>query len=253
MNERPPYRISAAAGKAEVYLYEVIGENLLGEGVTARQFVRELAALEVGSIDLHLNSPGGSVFDGQAIFNALVAHPATVTTYIDGVAASIASVVALAGERVVMARNALFMIHDPMAPAFGPAAELRKTADLLDQVAGTIRSTYAAKSGMGDEELRAAMAEETWYTASEALKAGFVDEVADTLAAAACGLRTFDLAALGYKRPPAPRIATPALPGPEESAPAPAAEAAAVPAAEAERTTDLARVGWRTVPFARRQ
>jgi ATP-dependent protease ClpP protease subunit len=227
MSERPWYSIrSAAESEAVVYIYDEIGGGLFEEGVTAKAFVSELGAISAPRIALHVNSPGGSVFQGQAIFNAIAGHPATVTTYIDGVAASIASVVALAGERVVMARNALFMIHDPFLATIGTAAELRKAAELLDQVAATIRATYVAKTGQDEQLIAQAMAEETWFGAEEAAAWGFADEVADPLAVAASGARTFDLSR--FRNAPVRRLATPDLP------PEPAAEAdPSAPAAEA--------------------
>lgn len=231
MRERQWYQIKAkAGGEAEVYVYEQIGEDLFGEGVSARNFARELAALDAAHIALHVNSPGGSVFDGQAIYNAIRRHPAQVTSYVDGVAASIASVVALAGDHVVMARNALFMIHDPFAPLLGTAAEHRKMAEILEQVAGTIMGAYREKTGRAAEQIAAAMAAETWYSAQEALEFGFADEVAGPLRVAAA----FDLAALGYRHPPA--IALEALPaaGRDEcAAESPAEGDATAPAAEA--------------------
>lgn len=245
MSERPWYSIrSAAESEAVVYIYDEIGGGLFEEGVTAKAFVSELGAISAPRIALHVNSPGGSVFQGQAIFNAIAGHPATVTTYIDGVAASIASVVALAGEKVVMARNALFMIHDPFLLTMGTAAELRKAAGLLDQVAATIRATYVAKTGQDEELIAQAMAEETWFSAGEAAAWGFADEVADPLAAAASGARTFDLSR--FRNAPVRRLATPDLP------PEPAAEAgSSAPAAEARRAADLVLVGGELLSFKR--
>ena len=175
----------AAERRAAIWVYEEIGENFWGEGFTAKQFVKDLAALDVDAIDLHINSPGGNVFDGQAIFNALRSHPATVTTYIDGLAASIASVVALAGDRVVMASNALFMYHDPFGMVMGDAAEMRQFADVLDKIGDTIADIYVARSTHSPEEVRAGMAAETWLSADEAHAYGFVDEVADAMKVAA--------------------------------------------------------------------
>lgn len=181
------YSIKAKADKrAEIWIYEQIGEDFWGDGVGAKQFTADLKALDATHIDLHLNSPGGAVFDGNAIYNALRNHPATVTTYIDGLAASIASVIALAGDHVVMASNALYMIHEPWGMALGTADEMRKTADVLDKTRDTIVGVYASKTGSSDEELLAAMSAETWYSADEALAAGFVDEVAGEMKVAAC-------------------------------------------------------------------
>jgi len=187
------YTIEAKAGDtAEVWIYEQIGEDWFGDGIAAKEFVQELAALKVANIDLHVNSPGGSVFDGQAIYNALVRHPATVTSYVDGIAASIASVIALAGDRVVMAANALFMIHDPAGLAMGTAEDMRKMADVLDKVRDTIVGVYESKTGKSADELAALMTAETWLSADEAVESGFADEVGTELALAA-SLESFDL------------------------------------------------------------
>lgn len=182
---KPWYEIKASAKRAAIWIYEEIGENFWGEGLTAKQFVQDLGALNVDAIDLHINSPGGNVFDGQAIFNALRQHPAPVTTYIDGLAASIASVVALAGDRVVMASNALFMFHEPFGMVMGGAAEMRQFADVLDKVGDTIAAVYVERSGRDEADVRAAMAAETWLSAGEAQEYGFVDEVADSVKIAA--------------------------------------------------------------------
>lgn len=197
---RPWYEIKNAADPqvAQVYIYDQIGEDYFGGGVTAKSFVSELKAITAPAIELHVNSPGGSVFDGVAIHNALVRHPATVTTYVDGLAASIASVIALAGERIVMASNALFMIHLPSGAVRGTADDMRQMADVLDKVRDTIVSTYEARTGATRESLMAAMSSETWYSAEEALASGFVDEVGVEQAIAA----SFDLDALGFRHAP---------------------------------------------------
>jgi ATP-dependent Clp endopeptidase proteolytic subunit ClpP len=177
---KPFYEIKAAAkDRAELWIYEQIGEDWFGDGVTARGLVQELAALKVKNIDLHINSPGGSVFDGQAIYNALKNHPATVTTYIDGIAASIASVIALAGDRVVMSESALFMIHNPYGMAVGDAAALLKMADALEKVGGSIALAYTGKSGKPEPEILDLMSAETWFSADEAKAIGFADEISD--------------------------------------------------------------------------
>ncbi|WP_294981644.1 head maturation protease, ClpP-related [uncultured Microbacterium sp.] len=163
---------------AEVLIYEQIGESFWGGGVSAKQFAEDFAAITAPNINVRINSPGGSVFDGQAIFNAIDRHPSKVTTHIDGLAASIASVIALAGDEVVMASNALYMIHDPWAAAVGDASEMRKTADLLDKIAGQLVDTYAAKSGQDPADIAEAMHAETWYTAAEALDLGLIDRIA---------------------------------------------------------------------------
>lgn len=200
------YSIKAKADKsAEVWIYEQIGEDWWGGGVTAKDFTKELKALDVDSIDLHINSPGGAVFDGNAIYNALKSHRASITTYIDGLAASIASVIALAGDKVVMAENALFMIHDPWGMAMGTADDMRSTADVLDKVKGTITGVYASRTGRDEDDIAADMKAETWYSASEALAAGFVDEVGAEMKLAAC----FDLTAMPFKHVPETLLSEP--------------------------------------------
>jgi ATP-dependent protease ClpP protease subunit len=169
------YRItnSIGGGTATVHIYDEIGYW----GVTASDFVRELSAVNASAIDVHLNSPGGEIFDGIAIANALRAHPATVTTYVDSLAASIASVIALAGDRVVMAPNSQMMIHDGSGICIGNAADMREMAELLDRQSNNIAEVYATKAGGTVEEWRALMTAETWYTAAEAVAAGLADEV----------------------------------------------------------------------------
>jgi ATP-dependent Clp endopeptidase proteolytic subunit ClpP len=172
------YRITNAVGDAPavVHVYDEIGYW----GVTASDFVRELSALNVSAIDLHINSPGGEIFDGIAIANALRAHRATVTTYVDSLAASIASVIAMAGDRIVMAPNSQMMIHDGSGFCIGDAADMREMADLLDRQSDNIASVYANRAGGTVEEWRALMTAETWYTAEEAVEAGLADEVSST-------------------------------------------------------------------------
>lgn len=163
-----------AKEEAEIMLYDEIGFF----GVDANSFVRELKAIDARTIHLRINSPGGSVFDGVAIYNALKDHPARIVTHVDSLAASMASVIALAGDEIIMAENAFLMIHDPWTLTVGNAEQLRKDADLLDKLADTtIRTTYMAKTGKTEDEIKAWMADETWFTAEEALAAGFVDSV----------------------------------------------------------------------------
>jgi ATP-dependent protease ClpP protease subunit len=169
------YRIeNLAGGTAAVYIYDEIGYW----GVSASDFVAELSEMQgVTAIDLHLNSPGGEVFDGLAIMNCLRSHPASVTTYVDGLAASIASVIAMAGDRIVMGPHSQLMIHEGSGLCIGDAAEMRKMADLLDFQSDNIAGVYQARAGGTVEEWRALMVTETWYTAEEAVAAGLADEV----------------------------------------------------------------------------
>lgn len=163
------YTIRARGTGAEVLIYDEIGAY----GVSAKGFLAELGALPDGMpIDLRLNSPGGSVFDAVAIYNALQRHDGTITVWIDGIAASAASYVAMAGDTIVMPENAFLMIHDPSGLVMGTAADMREMADTMDKIAGGMVRGYAARSGRSEEEIAALMAAETWFDAEAALEAG---------------------------------------------------------------------------------
>ncbi|MBM9592941.1 head maturation protease, ClpP-related [Roseitranquillus sediminis] len=176
------YAIRARGAGAEVAIYDEIGAY----GVSAKDILAELGALpEAAPIDLRLNSPGGSVFDAVAIYNALKRHQGTVTVTIDGIAASAASYVAMAGDEVVMPENAFLMIHDPSGMVLGTAADMRATAEALDKIAGSLVRGYAAKSGRSDEEIVALMTKETWLDAAEAVEFGFADRMSEPVRLAA--------------------------------------------------------------------
>lgn len=174
------YRISNYAGAgnqtAEIAIYDEIGFW----GITAGDFLNDLAQVTAPNITVRLNSPGGEIFDGVAIANSLAAHPATVTVQVDSLAASIASVIAVAGgDRVVMMPHSQMMIHDGSGLAIGNAADMQQMADLLDRQSDNIAAVYAAKAGGDAADWRAVMQAETWYTAEEAVAAGLADEVAE--------------------------------------------------------------------------
>lgn len=176
------YAIRARGTGAEVAIYDEIGAS----GVSAKGFLAELGALPAGTpVDLRLNSPGGSVFDAVAIYNALKRHAGTVTVWIDGIAASAASYIAMAGDEIVMPENAFLMIHDPSGLAMGTAGDMRAMAEALDKIAGSLVRGYAAKSGKPDDEIAALMAAETWFDAADAVAAGFADRLADPVRMAA--------------------------------------------------------------------
>jgi ATP-dependent protease ClpP protease subunit len=173
-SEKKWYSINnLAGGEADVMLYGEIGWL----GTTAEDFVGDLKQLQASQINLHLSSPGGGVFDGIAIMNALRSHPANVTVYVDSLAASIASVIAMAGDRIVVRQAAEFMIHEASGLCVGNASDLRELADLLDRQSDKIAGIYAARAGGSVEDWRAAMAKETWYSAQEAVDAGLADEI----------------------------------------------------------------------------
>jgi ATP-dependent Clp endopeptidase proteolytic subunit ClpP len=181
----------------------MIGEDFwTGGGVTAKSFQKELSDIKASQIDLHINSPGGVVFDGITIYNLIKQHPANVTTYIDGLAASIASVIALAGDKVVMAANALYMVHNPTGLAMGTASDMRSLADVLDKIAGTMVGTYVGKTGKSDADIRSLLDAETWMTADEALEYGFIDEISEEMDMAACVKFIPAMAKAGFKHVP---------------------------------------------------
>ncbi|MFI1394090.1 head maturation protease, ClpP-related [Streptomyces sp. NPDC020681] len=171
------YRISnATAATAEVAIYDEVGFF----GTNAADFTRELKGITASSIDVRLNSPGGEVFDGIAIYEALRQHPAKVTTYIDGLAASIASVIAMAGDRRIIGRNATMMIHEANGVCIGECRDMRELADLLDKTSNNIADVYAKRSGRGTvASWRALMKGETWFVGAEAVEAGLATEQTD--------------------------------------------------------------------------
>lgn len=168
----------------ELYIYDVVGDSWTGSD--AASLVKEIANYKKKRINTRINSPGGSVFDGVAIYNALKNHDGGVTTYVDGLAASIASIIALAGDKIVMADNAMMMIHNPSSFSYGEAKDLRKDADILDQIKETLINTYANKTNKPRETIAADMDKETWFTATEAKEYGLVTEVTESMKMAAC-------------------------------------------------------------------
>jgi ATP-dependent protease ClpP protease subunit len=169
----PCFQISNADTSAKILVYDIIG----GYDMDASDFVRELHALDVTSIDLHVNSPGGFVYDSVAMYEALKAHPATVNVHIDGLAASAASFLAQAGDSVEIGKAGRMMIHDAQGIGVGGPADLREYADLLDSVSNDIAGIYADRAGGKPEAWRGAMQATTWYSAAQAVDAGLADRV----------------------------------------------------------------------------
>lgn len=167
----------ADTGDAVLKIYDEIDDVY---GLSAAEFTDTLFAIDADNITLRINSPGGLIFDGLAIYHSVRDHPARVTSRIDGVAASIAGVIALAADRVVMSSPAsYFMIHNPTAVAMGDGEELMRTTEFVMRMTDNFAQLYADRSGRDQEDIRAEMAAETWFIGEEAIEAGFADEVID--------------------------------------------------------------------------
>ena len=177
---------------AEVVIYDEIGAF----GIESKSFIDELSTISKDKeILLRINSPGGSVIDGLAIYDAIRRTPQKVTTRIEGLAASIASIIALAGDEVIMSENSLFMIHNVWGGETGDSKDMRKAADLMDKMSGKLVSIYMAKSGKEESEIKSWMDSETWFNAEEALEAGFITAIEEPIALAA----KFDIYKCNYK------------------------------------------------------
>lgn len=198
MSARGWYSIRAAAGgEAEILIYDAIGGL---DGITAKQFAKDLKALgSPKQLTLRINSPGGDVFDAAAIYNQLKRHSARKVVTIDGLAASAASVIAMAGDEIVMPENSMMMIHDPMGVVIGGAQDMRDFAEALDKVKDTLVAAYR-RCGQDDKDIARMMAAETWLTAAEAVAAGLADRTAEPVKAAAA----HDLGRFRYRHPPQP-------------------------------------------------
>ena len=179
------YKITAKTNRAEILIYEQIGQNWFDEGISAKKFVTELNALDVEIIDLYINSPGGNVFEGNSIYNALVRHKAKINVTIDGVAASIASVIAMAGNTITMPENALMMIHDPSALVMGTSSDMARMIKALDRIKVGFISAYQTHTDKSEDEIDEMMQNETWMTASEAVEAGFATDMIEPVKMAA--------------------------------------------------------------------
>lgn len=163
----------------DIYIYDVIGVDFFGEGVSAKQVVKDVHDFSGDVINVYINSPGGIVPDGHAIHNALKRHKATVNVFVDGMALSAASVVMVAGDNVEIADNAMVMIHDPWTGEVGNAADFFATATRLDKVADSIARNYTTRIDKPANEIREMMKAETWLDAHEALEMGLADSITD--------------------------------------------------------------------------
>lgn len=157
-----------------------IYDDIAYGAVTASWVADQLETLAGATqIDIRLNSPGGSVFDGVAIHNAIARHPARTTIHIDGLAGSAASFIAMAGDEIVINRYAKMMIHDASGISIGNASDMGAAMSMLDQVSHTIAQMYADRAGGTVDQWRQAMRAETWYSADAAVKAGLADRIDD--------------------------------------------------------------------------
>jgi ATP-dependent protease ClpP protease subunit len=169
------YRIqNVAEDETDIMIYEEIG---MFWGISAEDFIKDLKQITTSTINVRINSPGGSVFEAIAIYNALVSHQSTINVYVDALAASAASMIAMAGDKITVMRGGQLMIHDALGIEMGNAAQLREFADWLDGQSNNIASIYAARAGGTVEEWRGRMLAETWLFAEEAVELGLADEV----------------------------------------------------------------------------
>ena len=184
---RPCFAFKAATAEtATLSIYDEIGFW----GVQAKDFTSQLRDVKAKTINVEINSPGGDVFAGIAIYNALRASGKEIVVKVMGVAASAASLIAMAGDKIVMPKNSFLMVHNPWSFAMGNADELRKSADTLDKIGSSLLQTYTSRTGLPEEEVAAMLATDTWLTADEALEKGFATEVVDEIKANA----SFDMA-----------------------------------------------------------
>lgn len=179
---RPCFQFQAAA-TADAPAVLTIFDEIGFWGVQAKDFVRDLAAIEAKTIQVEINSPGGDVFAGLAIYNALKGSGKEIVTKVMGVAASAASVIFMAGDKRVAPKNTFVMVHNPWSFAMGNADELRDTADTLDKIGASLRTIYTSGTGLEDAEVAEMLSKDTWLTADEAKDKGFVTEVVDEVKA----------------------------------------------------------------------
>ena len=246
------YQIRAQADNpevAEILIYDDIGYF----GITAKNFVEDLRALgDIKKITVRINSYGGEGFDGFAIFNVLARHPAEVTVWIDGIAASIASVVAMAGDKIIMPDNAFLMIHRSWGLVIGNSEDMLSWADIMEKFDKSIVLAYQKKSPKSAEEIMQLMSDESWLTATEAKAWGFADEISDPIKLAArATFRIFNKLPEALKNAPqqseteaAPDPTPDPAPAPEpapETAPQPTVDPAAIRVQAAEEANRTAR------------
>jgi ATP-dependent Clp protease protease subunit len=173
---------NADEGIGELMLYGDISDfSWWGDEVTPKQFKKDLDDLgDISQLNVYINSSGGDVFAGQAIYTMIRRHKASVTVYVDGLAASIASVIAMAGDKVIMAKGSMMMVHNPWTIAIGNASEFRKIADDMDKITDSVIIPAYERSGQEVDEIKALLDAETWLSDQEAVDLGFADEIEET-------------------------------------------------------------------------
>jgi ATP-dependent protease ClpP protease subunit len=175
------YSIKNEAKEVDVYIYDEIGSY----DISAKSFIEEIKDHKNKTLNIHINSLGGEVFDGMAIASAIKSHKGTTRTYIEGIAASISTVIALSADEIYMSENSLFMIHNAWGGSMGDAGDLRKQADLLDKISNEIARIYISKTNLSKDEILDMMKEETWLDAEEAKEMGFIDGITEAVKVAA--------------------------------------------------------------------
>lgn len=204
------YTIRGKKGKqdeAEVLIFDEIGYW----GIMASQFVEDLNKIDAKTLHVRINSPGGSVFEGVAIYNALLRHKARVVVHVDGIAASIASIIAMAGDEIIMGVGATMMIHRPWSIAIGDSGAMRKEAEILDKLEEALVDVYEKRTSQDRSKIKDWLAAETWFTAKEAVDEKFADSLAEAAEeeedeANACMAKHFDLSF--FSNAPKPKIET---------------------------------------------
>lgn len=195
-------KAKADNSSAEIIIYGVVGGGFWEDGISDVTFQKELKALgDVKEITVRINSVGGDVFQGWAIYNLLKQHSAKITVHVDGIAASIASIIMLAGDKIIMGEGAQVMVHKAWTYTAGNSNDLESVVDRLLAIDEQLIKTYAAKTKKDREYMRSIVYAETWFSAEEAVSMGLADEVSgETLAIAACHLDKF--AAMGIRKVP---------------------------------------------------
>lgn len=195
MKKNQYWKITNKGDTAEIEIYGEIGESFWSDDtITLKTFKEEFDKIKDSkTINIRINSPGGSVFDGQGIYNLIKQHKASSkTVYIDGLAASAASLIAMAGNKIIMPKNSMLMIHKAMTGIYGNSDEMYRIIEVLEKIDNLAINIYSEKTGIDKKEIEKMVADETWLTGEEAFEIGFADEVEDEIDVAACA-KDFDI------------------------------------------------------------